>query len=120
VPNGQRSCSPLLTFAHPVLLRDVRKGQLLEAALQRHPSLRTVEQGRRGWTFYAKTLTGKQLVQVEAQLWVPFEISLGENVVLGIVMNNGGLALDDADLLNAAENHGLNLREFADRLVAAR
>lgn len=79
-----------------------------------------VERERRGWMFHAKTLTRKQLAQVEAQHWTPFEVSLGENVVFGIAMNNGGLALDDAGLLNAADNFGLSLKEFADRLVAAR
>jgi len=79
-----------------------------------------LEKERRGWMFYAKTLNKKQLSEVEAQHWTPFEVSLDENVVFSMAMNHGGLALDDAALLEAAENYGFDLNEFADRLVAGR
>jgi hypothetical protein len=79
-----------------------------------------VDRDQRGWMFYAKTLTRKQLAEIETQHWTPFEVSLEENVVFAMAMNHGGLALDDEDLLDAADQYGLNLSEFADRLVAAR
>jgi hypothetical protein len=79
-----------------------------------------IEIERRGWMFYAKTLNKKQLSEVEAQHWTPFEVSLDENVVFGMAMNHGCLALNDASLLEAANHYGINLNDFADRLVAGR
>lgn len=96
---------------------DILKMEAIAPLLSGKP---IVEWERRGWVYYAKPLTRKQLAQVEGQHWTPFEVSLGENVVFGMAMNNGGLALDNADLLDAANNYGLNLTEFANRLVAAR
>jgi hypothetical protein len=49
-----------------------------------------VDQDRRGWMFYAKTLTRKQLAEVETQHWTPFEVSLEENVVFAMAMNHDG------------------------------
>ena len=79
-----------------------------------------VEGERRGWKFYTKILDKNYLAEVEAPHWTPFEVSLEENAVFNMAMNQGGLALDDSGLLEAADHYGLDLREFADRLVGAR
>jgi hypothetical protein len=79
-----------------------------------------VDRERRGWMFYAKTLNRTQLDEVEAQQWVPFEVSLEENVIFGMAMNQGGIGLNDPDLLEAADHYGLDLAEFVERLVEAR
>lgn len=55
--------------------------------------------------FYAKTLTRKQLAEVETQHWTPFEVTLEEHVIFALAMNHGGLALNDTDLLDAADHY---------------
>lgn len=79
-----------------------------------------VEGEQRGWMFYVKALSKNQLAEVEAQHWTPFEVSPEENVLFSMAMNHGGLALNDADLLEAADHYGLELKAFADRLIGAR
>lgn len=79
-----------------------------------------VDGERRGWMFYAKTLNRTQLNEVEAQQWAPFEVSFEENVIFGMAMNQGGIGVNDPDLLEAADHYGLDLAEFVERLVEAR
>ncbi|RWB19920.1 MAG: hypothetical protein EOQ40_17460 [Mesorhizobium sp.] len=74
----------------------------------------------RGWMFHYSMLSKKQLADTPADQWEPFAVTLEEYVIFGMAMNGGGLDLNDQSLQEGAAQSGLNLKAFADRLVAAR
>ena len=75
---------------------------------------------QRGWHFYEKTLSKAQLAEVAVDTWMPFELSLEETVLIQMAMSRGDLDLENKTLLAAAAEGKVELKTFADRLVAAR
>jgi len=78
-----------------------------------------VENGVRGWRIYTHELSAQALVRDEARkTWAPVEMTVGEVVLMRLAMDGGGLDLDDHKQLEAAAHYELDLKAFADRLVA--
>lgn len=74
----------------------------------------------RGWMFHYSTLSKEQLAHTPADRWEPVAITPEEYVIFGMAMNLGGLDLNDQSLQEGAAQSRLDLKAFAERLVAAR
>jgi hypothetical protein len=75
---------------------------------------------QRGWELHSTTISKKNLEEIEPHQWAPVELSIDELKIVLMAMNHGGLGLEDAGLLEAAGAYGIDLGEFADKLVSDR
>lgn len=80
-----------------------------------------IQDGRRGWLYSSTEFSRARLTEDRQEtLWSPLEITEGEGILCDMALSEGGLDLDDPEMIDGANRAGIDLAAFAAKLVEDR